>query len=110
MAWTLLFLAGGFEVVWALALKRADGFTRLGPSVLTLTAMLLSIVLLGRALEHLPVSTAYAVWTGIGAAGAAIFGILLFGESANPAKLVSVALIVTGVVGLRLFGTGNAVP
>jgi quaternary ammonium compound-resistance protein SugE len=110
MAWTLLILAGGFEVVWALALKRAEGFTRPWPSVLTLVAMLLSIVLLAQALKHLPVGTAYAVWTGVGAAGAAIFGILFFGESASPAKLLSVALIVTGVVGLRLFGVGDAPP
>jgi quaternary ammonium compound-resistance protein SugE len=104
MAWLLLFLAGLFEVIWALAMKRAEGFTRVWPSVLTALAMALSVFLLAQSLRTLPVSTAYAVWTGIGAAGAAIFGVLLFGESAGTVKVVSVVCIVAGVIGLKLSG------
>jgi quaternary ammonium compound-resistance protein SugE len=104
VAWVALFLAGVFEVVWALIMKTSDGLRRPWPTALTLAAMAVSVVLLAHAMRTLPVSTAYAVWTGIGAAGVAVFGMLVFDESANPLKLASLALIVIGVVGLRLFG------
>ena len=102
MAWAYLFVAGLFEVAWAIGLKYTEGFSRLVPSVLTLAAMLLSIVLLSIALRTLPVGTAYAVWTGIGAVGTAALGIYLFGEPATAARLASIGLIVAGIVGLKL--------
>ena len=102
LAWAILFVAGLFEIGWAIGLKYTEGFTRLVPSVLTLTAMILSIVLLGLALKALPVGTAYAVWTGIGAVGTAVLGIYLFGEPATAARLASIGLIVAGIVGLKL--------
>ena len=102
MSWIILFIAGLLEVVWAIGLKYTHGFTRLTPSVITVTAMIVSIVLLSWAMRSLPVGTAYAVWTGIGAVGAAITGILLLGESASLARLASLALIVAGIVGLKL--------
>ncbi|EJD6660493.1 TPA: quaternary ammonium compound efflux SMR transporter SugE, partial [Enterobacter cloacae] len=89
-------------VVWAIGLKYTHGFTRLTPSVITVTAMIVSIVLLSWAMRSLPVGTAYAVWTGIGAVGAAITGILLLGESASLARIASLALIVCGIIGLKL--------
>lgn len=102
MAWTILFIAGLFEVGWAIGLKYAEGFTRLVPSAVTLVSMLVSIVLLGLALRALPVGTAYAVWTGIGAVGTAALGIWLFDEPATAARLASIGLIVAGIVGLKL--------
>ena len=102
MSWIILFIAGLLEVVWAIGLKYTHGFTRLTPSVITVTAMIVSIVLLSWAMRSLPVGTAYAVWTGIGAVGAAISGILLLGESASLARIASLALIVAGIVGLKL--------
>jgi quaternary ammonium compound-resistance protein SugE len=102
MAWFMLFIAGLMEVGWAIGLKYTEGFTRLVPSVLTLAAMLISIILLGLALKTLPVGTAYAVWTGIGAVGTAALGIYLFGEPATAARLASMGLIVAGIVGLKL--------
>ncbi|AUU88994.1 quaternary ammonium compound efflux SMR transporter SugE [Phytobacter diazotrophicus] len=102
MSWIILFIAGLLEVVWAIGLKYTHGFTRLVPSVITVTAMIVSIVMLSWAMKSLPTGTAYAVWTGIGAVGAAITGIVLFGESANPARLLSLALIVAGIIGLKL--------
>ena len=102
MSWIILFVAGLLEVVWAIGLKYTHGFTRLTPSVITVTAMIVSIVLLSWAMRSLPVGTAYAVWTGIGAVGAAITGILLLGESASLARIASLALIVAGIVGLKL--------
>jgi quaternary ammonium compound-resistance protein SugE len=102
MAWLILFVAGLFEVGWAIGLKYTEGFTRLWPSVWTVTAMILSIVLLGLALKELPVGTAYAVWTGIGAVGTAALGIYLFGEPATAARLASIGLIVAGIAGLKL--------
>ena len=102
MSWIILFIAGLLEVVWAIGLKYTHGFTRLTPSVITVTAMIVSIVLLSWAMRSLPVGTAYAVWTGIGAVGAAITGILLLGESASLARITSLALIVAGIVGLKL--------
>jgi quaternary ammonium compound-resistance protein SugE len=102
MSWILLIVAGLFEVGWAIGLKYTDGFTRLWPSVGTVGAMIVSLALLGVAMRDLPVGTAYAVWTGVGAAGTVVLGILLFGESAAPARLVCVALIVAGIAGLKL--------
>ena len=102
MSWIILFIAGLLDVVWVIGLKYTHGFTRLTPSVITVTAMIVSIVLLSWAMRSLPVGTAYAVWTGIGAVGAAITGILLLGESASLARIASLALIVAGIVGLKL--------
>ena len=102
MSWIILFIAGLLEVVWAIGLKYTHGFTRLTPSVITVTAMIVSIVMQSWAMRTLPVGTAYAVWTGIGAVGAAITGILLLGESASLARIASLALIVAGIVGLKL--------
>ena len=102
MAWFYLFVAGLFEVAWAIGLKYTEGFSRLGPSVLTLAAMALSMALLGLALKTLPVGTAYAVWTGIGAVGTAALGIYLFDDPATIARISSIALIVAGIVGLKL--------
>jgi quaternary ammonium compound-resistance protein SugE len=104
MAWVLLFVAGLMEIGWAIGLKYTEGFTRLVPSVLTLTSMAVSIGLLGLALKTLPIGTAYAVWTGIGAVGTAILGIVLLGEPATVARLACIGLIVSGIVGLKLVG------
>lgn len=106
MNWTLLFIAGLFEVGWAIGLKYTEGFTRFWPSVGTAVAMLISIGLLGIAMRTLPVGTAYAVWVGVGAVGTVILGMVLFGESASPARMISVALIVAGIIGLKLAGEG----
>jgi quaternary ammonium compound-resistance protein SugE len=102
MAWTVLFIAGLLEVGWAIGLKYTEGFTRLVPTVLTVGSMIASIVLLGWALKSLPVGTAYAVWTGIGAVGVAILGMILFGEPKSLLRIVSILLIVAGIVGLKL--------
>ena len=102
MPWVLLVIAGLFEVTWAIGLKYTEGFSRLWPSVGTLAAMGLSVVLLGIAMRSLPVGTAYAVWTGIGAVGTVILGIVLFGEPATAARLLCVGLIVAGILGLKL--------
>lgn len=102
MSWIILFIAGLLEVVWAIGLKYTHGFTRLTPSIITVSAMIISIVLLSWAMRSLPVGTAYAVWTGVGAVGAAITGILLLGESASLARIASLALIVAGIIGLKL--------
>ena len=102
MAWIYLTVAGLFEIAWAIGLKYTDGFTRLLPSLWTLASMILSIVLLGLALRTLPVGTAYAVWTGIGAIGTAALGIYLFGEPATVARLLCIGLILSGIVGLKL--------
>jgi len=102
MPWTLLFLAGLFEVAWAVGLKYTDGFTRWVPTTLTVAAMVASIVLLGFAVKHLPLGTAYAVWTGIGTIGTVILGIVLLGDSAAPVRIVCLALIVLGIAGLKL--------
>jgi quaternary ammonium compound-resistance protein SugE len=102
MAWTLLLVAGLFEIGWAIGLKYTDGFTRLVPSALTLIAMTVSVVLLALALRSIPVGTGYAVWTGIGAVGTALLGIVLFGESVSVARLGCIALIVAGIVGLKV--------
>jgi quaternary ammonium compound-resistance protein SugE len=102
MYWLILVIAGLFEIAWAIGLKYTQGFTKLLPSVLTVSAMIVSIVLLALATKKLPLGTAYAVWTGIGAVGAVTFGIILFGESAQPLRLLCVALIVVGILGLKL--------
>ncbi|ORJ50775.1 quaternary ammonium compound-resistance protein SugE [Kluyvera intermedia] len=102
VSWIILVIAGLLEVVWAIGLKYTHGFTRLVPSVITVTAMIVSVVMLSWAMKNLPTGTAYAVWTGIGAVGAAITGMVLLGESANPARLLSLALIVAGIIGLKL--------
>ena len=102
MPWTLLFLAGLFEVAWAVGLKYTDGFTKPMPTVLTVAAMVASVALLGLAVKQLPVGTAYAVWTGIGTIGTVILGIVLLGDSAAPLRIVCLALIVAGIAGLKL--------
>jgi len=102
MAWFLLVLAGLFEIGWAIGLKYTEGFTRLWPTVGTIAAMMISLGLLGVAMQSLPVGTSYAVWVGVGAVGTAILGIMLLGESANPGRLVSLGLIVGGIIGLKL--------
>ena len=102
MAWAVLFTAGLLEIGWAIGLKYTEGFTRPVPSVLMLASMIGSIVLLGLALKSLPVGTGYAVWTGIGTVGTALLGIVLFGEPATALRLISIGLIVSGIVGLKL--------
>ncbi|EKS28546.1 MAG: quaternary ammonium compound efflux SMR transporter SugE [Afipia felis] len=102
MAWVVLFFAGLMEICWAIGLKYTEGFTRLVPSVLTLAAMTISVILLAIALKTLPVGTGYAVWTGIGAVGTAILGIVLFGDPATAGRLACIGLIVAGIVGLKL--------
>jgi len=106
MAWFALLVAGLMEVGWAVGLKYTHGFTRLWPSVGTVLAMAVSLGLLGLALRSLPLGTAYAVWTGIGSVGTVLVGILLLGESADPARLGCIALIVAGIVGLKLVTPG----
>jgi quaternary ammonium compound-resistance protein SugE len=102
MAWAFLVLAGLFEVGWAIGLKYTEGFTRLWPSIWTILAMIISLWLLGIAMKTLPVGTAYSVWVGVGAVGTVILGIMLLGEPANAARLISVALIIVGIIGLKL--------
>lgn len=102
VAWIILFVAGLCEIAWAVGLKYTEGFSRLWPSVWTVLAMIASVALLGWSLKVLPLGTAYAVWTGIGAVGTALLGIYLFGESREVARLLSIGLIVAGIVGLKL--------
>ena len=102
MSWIILVLAGLFEIGWAIGLKYTEGFTRLWPSIGTVAAMAISVTLLGVAMKTLPVGTAYAIWVGIGAVGTVILGIVLLGDPANPGRLVSLALIVAGIIGLKL--------
>lgn len=106
MAWLILFAAGLFEVGWAVGLKYTEGFTRLAPTLLTVACMAISLGLLGLALRSLPLGTAYAVWTGVGTVGTAIAGIILFAEPAEAMRLVCIALIVAGIVGLKLVTPG----
>jgi quaternary ammonium compound-resistance protein SugE len=101
MAWIYIVIAGLLEVAWAIGLKYCDGFTRLWPSVWTVIGMIASFVVLAQGVKTLPVGTGYAVWTGIGAVGTAVLGIVLFKESADPARLVCLALIITGIIGLK---------
>lgn len=102
MAWIYLLVAGVFEIVWAVSLKYTDGFTRLWPSVATVVAMGISMVCISFALRAIPMGTAYAVWTGIGAAGTALLGIMFFGEAGGVIRLSCIALIVAGIAGLKL--------
>ena len=102
MSWIILVIAGLFEIGWAIGLKYTEGFTRLWPSVGTVASMLISVGLLGLAMRDLPVGTAYAVWTGIGAVGTVILGIVLMGDPANATRLLCVGLILAGIIGLKL--------
>jgi len=102
MPWLYLFIAALFEIVWAIGLKYTDGFRRLVPSAITLAAMYASFYCLSVAVKTLPIGTAYAVWTGIGATGTAIFGMIFFNESREFLRLASIALILLGVIGLKL--------
>jgi quaternary ammonium compound-resistance protein SugE len=102
MAWMILVVAGILEVGWAVGLKYTEGFTRLGPSIATILAMVLSLALLGIAVRTLPLGTAYAVWTGIGTVGTVLVGILLLGEPASFTRMLCVFLIIAGIVGLKL--------
>jgi quaternary ammonium compound-resistance protein SugE len=102
MAWTLLIIAGMLEIGWAIGMKYTEGFTRLWPSVRTIAAMVLSVYLLAVAVKTLPIGTSYAVWTGIGAVGTAILGIILLSEPATITRLACIGLIVAGIVGLKL--------
>lgn len=101
MPWILLLTAGLFEIVWAIGLKYTHGFTRPWPVMVTLCALVISFVLLGLAAKSLPIGTAYSVWTGIGAVGTVIFGIILLGDPATPLRLACVSLIIIGIVGLK---------
>lgn len=102
MAWVYLFFAGLLEIVWAVGLKYTEGFTKLAPSILTLVAMAGSVALLGLALRHLPLGTAYAIWTGIGTVGTVVAGMIMLGEPAGAMRLMCIALIVAGIFGLKL--------
>ena len=102
MSWIALFAAGLFEIGWAVGLKFTDGFTRLWPSLATAASMVVSLGLLAMALRTLPLGTAYAVWTGIGAVGTVIFGVAVLGETASPARLAFLAMIVAGIAGLKM--------
>jgi len=107
MSWIYLISAGLLEVCWAIGMKYSHGFTRLWPSVFTITTLVISFILLTMAVKNLPVGTAYAVWTGIGILGTAIFGMLLLGESRNAARLFCLVLIFAGVIGLKLMGDNS---
>jgi quaternary ammonium compound-resistance protein SugE len=109
MAWLYLILAGLCEVAWAIGLKYTDGFKRLWPSVWTVSIMLVSFWLLAQAMRTLPVGTAYAIWTGIGAVGTAILGMVLFDESRDVMRVACIGVIVTGIVGLKFFSPSQAV-
>jgi len=102
LAWLYLFIAGIFEVIWAIGLKYTQGFTRLYPSIITLIGMFISFYFLSLATKTLPIGTAYVIWTGIGAVGAVIMGIILFGEPSNFSRMIFLALIIIGMVGLKL--------
>jgi quaternary ammonium compound-resistance protein SugE len=101
MSWLILFVAGLFEIGWALGLKYTEGFTRVGPTAATLSAMLISLWLLGIAVKTLPIGTAYAIWVGVGAVGTAIAGMLFLDEPVSPLRLLSLALIMAGIAGLK---------
>lgn len=103
MSWIYLFIAGLFEIGWAIGLKYTAGFTKLWPSIITIIGMILSFYFLSNAVKSIPIGTAYAIWTGIGAVGTAILGILLFGESKEFVRIFFILLIVVGIVGLKVF-------
>jgi len=105
MQWIILFIAGLFEVAWAIGLKYTEGFSKLWPSLFTIICMIISMGLLAYAVKHLPIGTAYAIWTGIGAVGTAILGIILFNESKELVRIFFILLIVIGIVGLKLFSS-----
>lgn len=107
MAWVCLIVAGLFECAWAIGLKYTDGFTRLYPSLLTAVAMVISFWLLALAMKTIPIGTAYAIWTGIGAVGVAVVGMTLFGESRETLRILCLLLIVTGIVGLKFVSTSQ---
>lgn len=107
MSWLLLTIAGVFEIAFALCMKWSEGFTRLGPALLAITTGLLSVFLLSYSLRTLPVGTAYAVWTGIGAAGTAILGIVILGDSMAPARVLCIGVILAGVIGLKVVSGGG---
>ena len=106
MAWTILVIAGVFEIVWAFSMKQSEGFTRLWPTVVTLFAMLVSFGLLSWSMRMLPLGTAYTIWTGIGAVGAFVVGIVILGESASPARLAAAGMIVGGLLLMKLSPPG----
>lgn len=103
MYWIVLFVAGLFEVAWAIGLKYTEGFSKFWPSVFTIACMIISMGLLAYAVKHLPIGTAYAIWTGIGAVGTAILGIILFNESKELVRIFFIFLIVVGIIGLKIF-------
>lgn len=107
MSWIILFVAGLFEIAWAIGLEYSDGFSELIPTVGTVSALIISMVLLAKVVQDLPIGTAYAVWTGIGAMGTATLGIVLFDEPATSARLLFISVIVFGIVGLRLVSGGS---
>ncbi|MCK9161656.1 MAG: quaternary ammonium compound efflux SMR transporter SugE [Arcobacter butzleri] len=102
MSWTILFFAGVFEIFWAVGLKFSQGFTKLLPSVFTIVTMMISFYLLSLSLKSLPIGTAYAVWVGIGTVGTVIAGVILFGESVDMVRIISIILILLGIIGLKL--------
>ncbi len=108
MAWVLLILAGVFEIVWAVGLKYTDGFTKPLASGITIAGMVISVWLLSLALKSIPLGTGYAIWTGIGAVGTAIAGMILFGESRAVIRMVCIAMIVAGIIGLKIFSDGSS--
>jgi quaternary ammonium compound-resistance protein SugE len=103
MSWFILIIAGVFEICWAVGLKYSDGFTKFWPSVFTIVSMILSMVLLSFSIKEIPLGTAYAIWTGIGAFGTAILGIFLFSESSELVRLFFIFLIVAGIAGLKIY-------
>jgi quaternary ammonium compound-resistance protein SugE len=102
MDWLLLMMSGVFEVIWSISMKYSDGLTRIVPSLITLLASICSFILLAQALKTIPIGTAYAVWAGVGAIGTAIAGVIIFGETVHLLRIMSILLIITGLVGLRL--------
>lgn len=105
MSWIYLFIAGLFEIGWAIGLKYTNGFTKLWPSIFTIATMIFSFYFLSSAVKTIPIGTAYAIWTGIGAVGTAVLGIILFGESKDFVKLFFILLIVIGIIGLKIFSS-----
>lgn len=108
MAWIILVVAGLFEICWAIGLKYTQGFTKLWPSLLTAASMVISVYLLAKAAQHLPIGTAYAVWVGIGAVGTAVLGIVMLGESTDWPRILFISLLVVSIVGLKLVSIGNS--
>ncbi len=104
MNWFLLFVAGVLEIIWAIGMKHSHGFTRIWPSLITIVCMVASFILLSLAMRSIPLGTAYAVWTGIGAAGTVILGMLFFGEPSSVLRILCLVLILSGIIGLKLLG------